>query len=160
VKDIEILSYLSWYYSLYERMSNLSQEAIFDSSRYDAYLLDVEKQKELVNFFVQDHQKWELEKRAFTELTGRKLDEAPYGVRFHGDEAFAMRRLSPDILLGPKDKILSAIKKAHQQHQGDDINRIDELELSKTPEGDDCILMPIIIRNKEILKRMDDKGGE
>ena len=111
ISDLELLDDISWYYTLHEKICQLSGTP-FDTSKYDNLLNDP---KQLIKAFEaespQTKDNFQAHKTAFEAITNYTLNEPSFLVQFKGNEAWAKRKYKPDVLLGSRDKIIEEFKK-------------------------------------------------
>lgn len=140
VKDIKMLSSISWYYTFHETISKIANTP-FDTTKYDKLLLDRTHQKQLIDQFhkMQDRIDWSLRKKVHRQLTGIPMVDPIRVISFRGNEAIGIRQREPNCNYGPRDKYIERL-----------IARGEIGKSEKLPEGDfDLHLKTIIIPIKE-----------
>ena len=129
IPDIALLDYISWHYSLREKISELSGMP-FNCAMYDSLL---NSPIELIKTFKSEHLEtrapFETSRAAAEALMGYTLDEVTYEIYFKGNECWA--RFKPDVLIGQRDDVIEVLKKSRYWNKSTPI-----------PEGDFSFRLP------------------
>lgn len=126
VKDIKLLSAISWYYTFYEKIYSISKIP-FSTAKYDVFLTDNKKQKLLVESFVKIEEliNFSYRKKVIKQMTGMSMADPVFEIVFRDNDAFIERPNKPDYNYGSRDEVikflikLGEIKKAEEIPDGD-----------------------------------------
>ena len=135
IKDIKLLSRISWYYAFCEKISIISHSEPFNTSKYDKFLVNPKQQKILLNNFQLErcNFEWGLRRKATKQLTGMSVGEEILGFEFKGDEVTALTNEGNRHKLGTRDSFIN-----------NTLSKISKREIfgvSDLPEVD-CIIKP------------------
>jgi hypothetical protein len=105
-----MLPLISLYYSYYEKISILSNTT-FNTSDYDALLLNNTKQKALISLFkkMDENIDWDTRYKVVGQISRINMLQPVEEYFFKGNDVYGIRHGRPDAYMGTRDEIIEEL---------------------------------------------------